>query len=136
MENKYTVSEISMTKVVAGKREYLSFLDAEITDNLMQEIKQMLGTQMLCQLDLQNSENDTAMSVFCENGTYHVGIVDMYNDMNYYYDNGSGDQTLVDIDGNMFEARMVGKDLSVLWQIILTFAQEGKRCERVAWSEE
>ena len=36
MGNKYTVSEISMTKVVAGKREYLSFLDAEITDNLMQ----------------------------------------------------------------------------------------------------
>lgn len=136
MGNKYTVSEISMTKVVAGKREYLSFLDAEITDNLMQEIKQMLGTQMLCQLDLQNSENDTAMSVFCENGTYHVGIVDMYNDMNYYYDNGSDDKTLVDIDGNMFEARMVGKDLSVLWQIILTFAQEGKRCEQVAWIEE
>ena len=136
MENKYTVSEISMTKVVAGKREYLSFMGAEITDNLMQEIKQMLGTQMLCQLDLQNSENDTAMSVFCENGTYHVGIVDMYNDMNYYYDNGSDDQTLVDIDGNMFEARMVGKDLSVLWQIILTFAQEGKRCEQVAWIEE
>ena len=136
MENKYTVSEISMTKVVAGKREYLPFMDAEITDNLMQEIKQMLGTQMLCQLDLQNSENDTAMSVFCENGTYHVGIVDMYNDMNYHYDNGSNDQTLVDIDGNMFEARMVGKDLSVLWQIILTFAQEGKRCEQVAWIEE
>lgn len=136
MENKYTVSEISMTKVVAGKREYLSFMDAEITDNLMQEIKQMLGTQMICQLDLQNSENDTAMSVFCENGIYHVGIVDMYNDMNYYYDNGSDDKTLVDIDGNMFEARMVGKDLSVLWQIILTFAQEGKRCEHVAWIEE
>ena len=136
MGNKYTVNEISMTKVVAGKRVYLSFLDAEITDNLMQEIKQMLGTQMLCQLDLQNSENDTAMSVFCENGTYHVGIVDMYNDMNYYYDNGSDDKTLVDIDGNMFEARMVGKDLSVLWQIILTFAQEGKRCEQVAWIEE
>ena len=136
MGNKYTVSEISMTKVVAGKREYLSFMDAEITDNLMQEIKQMLGTQMLCQLDLQNSENDTAMSVFCENGTYHVGIVDMYNDMNYYYDNGSDDKTLVDIDGNMFEARMVGKDLSVLWQIILTFAQKGKRCEQVAWIEE
>lgn len=136
MENKYTVSEISMTKVVAGKREYLSFMDAEITDNLMQEIKQMLGTQMLCLLDLQNSENDTAMSVFCENGTYHVGIVDMFNDMNYYYYNGSDDKTLVDIDGNMFEARMVGKDLSVLWQIILTFAQEGKRCEQVAWIEE
>ena len=31
---------------------------------------------------------------------------------------------------------MVGKDISVLWQIILTFAQEGKRCEQVAWIEE
>lgn len=136
MENKYTVNEISITRVTTEKREYLSYMDTEITYNLMQEIKQMLEKQTICLLELQNGVNDTAMSVFCENGKYHVGVVDMYNDMNYYYDNGSDDHTLVDIDGNMFEARMVGKDISVLWQIILTFAQEGKRCEQVAWIEE
>jgi len=136
MKNKYTVNEISMTRVTTEKREYLSYMDTEITYNLMQEIKQMLEKQTICLLELQNGVNDTAMSVFCENGKYHVGVVDMYNDVNYYYDNGSDDHTLVDIDGNMFEARMVGKDISVLWQIILTFAQEAKRCEQVAWIEE
>lgn len=46
------------------------------------------------------------MTIFYENGLSHIGIVDMYNDIVYYYHSNDTDKTLVSISGQVFEIRL------------------------------
>lgn len=131
--DRYYVNKLTMTKVYNEEREVLFYSSNEINDKLFDEIKILLNNRKLCRIEMENAQSDLSMCVFCENGIFHVGIVDMYNDVNYYYNNGSGKTELKDIDGEVFEERMVGTDNNLLWHIIQEFAHKGNLSEKVEW---
>lgn len=118
------------------RREVLFYSSNEINDKLFDDIKILLDTKKLCRIEMENSQTDLSMCVFCEKKIFHAGMVDMYNDVNYYYNNGSEKTKLIDIDGEVFQERMIGTDNDLLWQIIQEFAHKGKLSNKVEWIEE
>lgn len=67
------------------------------------------------------------MTIFYENGLSHIGIVDMYNDIVYYYHSNNTDKTLVSISGQVFENNTICRDNDIHWMILEYFAENGKK---------
>ncbi len=134
--DKFYINKLTMTKLNNEEKEVLFYSTNEINDKLFDDIKVLLDSGKLCRIEMENSKSDLSMCVFCEKGIFHVGIVDMYNDVNYYYNNGSEKTKLIDIDGEVFQERMIGTDNDLLWHIIQEFAYKGKLSKKVKWIEE
>lgn len=132
----FYINKLTVTKLNNKKREVLFYSNSEINNELFDNINKLLGSKNLCRIVMENSQSDLSMCVFCENGLFHVGIVDMYNDVNYYYNNGSENAKLINIDGEVFQERMTGTDNDLLWHIIQEFVYNGKLSKKVEWIEE
>lgn len=97
------------------------------------EIKKYISVNLIQRIELK--KDDVTMTIFYESGLAHIGIVDMYNDIIYYYKNGE-DQTLVPVAGQVFENRTVCKDNNMLWVILEYFAKHGEKYPEIDWIEE
>ena len=86
-------------------------------------------------LDLQG-ETETEMTVFAENGAYHVTV--SVDETDYYLAWNASEPTrqTLDVFGHSFERHQILKDIDVLRDIIKTFWATGTRSERVVWLHE
>ena len=74
---------------------------------------------------------------FSEDGHAFIGWIDMYNDENYYFDNGSGNTESVDLKVNVCpEERMMCYDQNVLKEIVQCFCETGLRNPKYNWIED
>lgn len=133
---EFVIDAISVSILQNDSKVVLSYNNKDINEELFDLLKKNLDDGKLLRLEMSNTGTDLSMSIFCENGLSHFGIIDLYNEVNYYYDNCSGDSSLVPIDGQVFEKWMVCEDNTLLWEAIMFFAHNGERSLRVTWKEE
>lgn len=112
------------------------FTKDEISDLLLKKVKQRLDNNVISRIELKNVKSDLGMTIFYEAGLSHIGIVDMYNDLEYYFCKNEKEKTLVEISGQMFEMGMICQDNNILYEIITYFAKYGKQYPYVTWIEE
>lgn len=74
-----------------------------------------------------------SMTVFCNKNISHFGIVDMFNDIVYYYDNGSNDSSKIDIAGSKFMKKTICDSKEILFNAIIYFIRNGKNDDNLAW---
>lgn len=134
--NEFYINSISVSIKQDDSKKILSYSDGQINEELLNSLKFSLDRGMLYRLEMSNTETDLSMSLFCENGISYFGIVDIFNDINYYYDDGSGNNNLIPINGQVFEKWMVCEDNSLLWEAVLFFAHHGERSLKVNWRQE
>ena len=108
----------------------------KISDLLLEKVKQSLDNNVISRIELKNIKNDLGMTIFHEAGLSHIGIVDMYNDLIYYFCKNVKEKTLVAISGYMFEMGMICQDNNILYEIITYFAKYGKQYPYVTWIED
>jgi len=130
------IDNILLTTWDNNLQKSFSYKNSQINSEVIKSIKESIEKNMLTRLELENTKTDISITVFCENGLSFFGIVDMYNDINYYYNNLSNDTTLVEIEGNVFEKWMVCESNDILWEAIIFFAFNGKCSPQITWSEE
>ena len=118
------------------ERRIEEFTKDEISNLLLKKVKQCIDNNVISRIELKNIKGDIGMTIFCEDGLSHIGIVDMYNDLIYYFCKNVKEKTLVEISGQMFEIGMICQDNNVLYKIITYFAKSGKRYPYVTWIEE
>lgn len=129
------IDQLTLT-IVQGERRTLCYLDKDVSSTLFDDIIMLFDNNFLRRVEMSNTAQDLTMCLFCEKNKYHIGVVDIYNDINYYYDNGSNDTSLVAIDGEVFEKRTMGTNKDLLWNIVRTFVQKGELSKEVNWIEE
>ncbi len=81
---------------------------------------------------------DIAMEVeFSPDRAAFIGWVDSYNDIIFYYDNGSGNHEPVDLTINCCpEERFMCYEPEVIRDIILHFCRTGERNPKYSWAED
>lgn len=134
--NEFYINSISVSIKQDDSKKILSYSDGQINEELLNSLKFSLDRGMLYRLEMSNTETDLSMSLFCENGISYFGIVDIFNDINYYYDDGSVNTNLIPINGQVFEKWMVCEDNALLWEAVLFFAHHGERSLKVNWRQE
>ena len=74
---------------------------------------------------------------FSEEGNAFVGWIDMCNEENYYFDNGSCNTESVDLIVNVCpEERMMCYDSNILKDIVRYFCETGLRNPKYNWIED
>lgn len=136
MNEMYCVDSVLLIYYQGNEKCINSFKQDEITIDVFEKMKKYIGNNTIRRIELKNTKEDVSMTVFYENGMSHIGIVDMYNDMAYYYNDNSEDKTLVAISGQVFENYMICKDDNMLCIILDFFAKYGKRYPNIEWIEE
>lgn len=134
--NAFYINNISIIYYSDRKKHVVNFGEKEMTLDNLEYVKELICSNSLERLELKNTKIDLSMTVFYEKGIAHIGIIDMYNDIVYYYTNGSNDPELVAIAGNMFENNMICKDNGLLYDMINYFVLNGKPNPDVEWIEE
>jgi len=130
--NQFYINFIS-----ASINKIISTYDSEqICEELFESLRINLIKGKLSRLEMSNTEADLSMSVFYESGLSHLGVIDSYNDINYYYNDGSGNNSLIPIDGDVFRKWMVCENDDLLWEAVLFFAHKGKRISKINWVKE
>lgn len=108
----------------------------EVDEALLDAIKKMLDEKKVRRLEAENIEEAKAISIFTNGIYYHVGIVDMYEETNFYMSANNNDNELVNIDGNYFEKSFLQTDLNLVWNVFMCFVENGELSESVEWVEE
>lgn len=91
------------------------FAKCEISDLLLEKVKKCLDNNIVSRIELKNIKSDLGMTIYYEAGLSHIGIVDMYNDLVYYFCKNVKEKTLVAIAGQMFEKGMICQDNNILY---------------------
>ena len=131
--DKFYVDYIRLIYTYQNEKPFVEYKDSEITDSLLKEIEQCLDNDAVSRLEFKCLKDDIGMTIYYENGLSHIGIVDMYNDLVYYFSDDTKEKTLIDIDGQVFESGMVCRNNDVLYQIILYWVKTGRRYPSVSW---
>lgn len=108
----------------------------EIDDKLFNHIQNELNKKTIKRIEAENVEDMISIAIFIDDKQFHLGIIDMYNEINYYLDNLSNDLSLVDISGNCFEKRFVCSNFQVLWNVFMKFSTLGEISHSVHWYTE
>ena len=132
-EDKLYVDYVRLIYPSQSKKPFEEYKDSEITDTLLKEIEQCLDNDTVSRLEFKCIKDDIGMTIYYDNGLSHIGIVDMYNDLVYYFSDDTKDKTLIDIAGQVFESSMVCRNNDVLYQIIQYWVKTGKRYPSVSW---
>jgi hypothetical protein len=129
----YLVNNIAITLV--EKNTILRFKDNEIDEKLLDKIKRYIYDEELVRLRLSREDdyNDVSMTVFADKNIFHFGIVDMLEDINYYYDNGSNDNSNVDISGHLFMKKMTCSSKKIVIKAILFFMEYASKDDSLTW---
>ena len=131
--DKFYVDYIRLIYTSQSAKPYEEYKGSEITDSLLKKIEQCLDHDTVSRLEFKCLKDDIGMTVYCENSLSHIGIVDMYNDLVYYFSDDTKDKTLINIAGQVFESGMVCRNNDLLYQIILYWVRTGKRYPSVSW---
>ena len=134
--HKYYVNHVSYSRKTNGEKLHIQCDEEQIVAGLWEQIFDWIKDGSLYRLEIGNKDTDLSLSLFVERNHFFVGTVDMYNDEEFYYTNGTDDRTLVEIAGGYYESRLVGQDLNLLCDIIEQFALDGTRSEEAQWIEE
>ena len=131
--DKFYVDHIRLIYTSQSEKPFEEYKDSEITDSLLKEIEQCLDNDTVSRLEFKCIKDDIGMTIYYENGMSHIGIVDMYNDLVYYFSDDTKEKTLIDIAGQVFESGMVCRNNDMLYKIIQYWARTGKRYPSVSW---
>lgn len=132
-KDKFYVDYIRLIYTYQSEKPFEEYEGDTITDALLDQIIQCIDNNMISRLEFKCLKDDIGMTIYCGNGLAHIGIVDMYNDLVYYFSDDSRDKTLIDIAGQVFESGMVCRNNEVLYKIILDWVRTGKRYPSVSW---
>ena len=132
-EDKFYIDYIRLIYTSQSEKPFEEYKDSEITDLLLKEIEQCLDNDTVSRLEFKCIKDDIGMTIYYENGLSHIGIVDMYNDLVYYFSDDTKDKTSINIAGQVFESGMVCRNNDVLYKIILYWVRTGKRYPSVSW---
>lgn len=131
--DKFYVDYIRLIYTSQSEKPFEEYKDSEITDSLLKEIEQCLDNDTVSRLEFKCIKDDIGMTIYYENGLSHIGIVDMYNDLVYYFSDDTKEKTLINIAGQVFESGMVCRNNDILYKIILYWVRTGKRYPSVSW---
>lgn len=134
--DKFYVDYIRLIYTSQSEKPFEEYKDSEITDSLLKEIEQCLDNDTVSRLEFKCIKDDIGMTIYYENGMSHIGIVDMYNDLVYYFSDDTKEKTLIDIAGQVFESGMVCRNNDMLYKIILYWVRTGKRYPSVSWTKD
>ena len=138
---KINIEEVDIEDCVSEKDIKLS-TNGTFKENLTINRKPVSNEEQLMALlddDIVELEiGDHCLHVeFSEDGHAFIGWIDMYNDENYYFDNGSGNTESVDLKVNVCpEERMMCYDQNVLKEIVQYFCETGLRNPKYNWIED
>jgi len=138
---KINIEEVDIEDCVSEKDIKLS-TNGTFNENLTINRKPVSNEEQLMALlddDIVELEiGDHCLHVeFSEDGHAFIGWIDMYNDENYYFDNGSGNTESVDLKVNVCpEERMMCYDQNVLKEIVQYFCETGLRNPKYNWIED
>ncbi len=100
-------------------------INAELMDNIIDQLRQ----GQVSRIDIDNEQ--IGMAVFVEGDLSHISVADEWNDLAYYFNNGSGSMDVVGIAGYEW---MVCHQLDALIEIIKEFVATGKMLESPEWT--
>lgn len=129
----FYIDYIRVIYACQSEKQFKEYKENEITDSLLEKIKVCIDNNTFTRMEFKSLKNDIGMTIYYENGLSHIGIVDMYNDLVYYFCNGTKDETLIDIAGQMFASDMVCRSNDILYKIITYYVRTGKRYPHVKW---
>lgn len=103
----------------------------KITDE--KEVLELLEEDHVC-----FTIGDIALEVeFSPDRAAFIGWIDSYNDIIFYYDNGSGNHEVIDLIINCCpEERFMCYDPEIIRDIILHFCRTGERNPKYNWVED
>jgi hypothetical protein len=139
--SKFSIEEVDIEDCVSEKDIKLK-TGGSLKENLTVNRKQVSNEEEIMALlndDIVELEiGDHCLHIeFSEDGHAFIGWIDMYNDENYYFDNGSGNTESVDLIVNVCpEERMMCYDQDVLKEIVLYFCETGLRNPKYNWIED
>lgn len=129
MGMNYYVDKISL--VFKDRNE--CYLEEKIGDKLFEFIQKELMNKNIERIEAENMLEMRSIEIFIDDMKIHLGVTDMYNDINYYMDNLSNDFSLEEISGNCFEKRFVSTDFCLLWDVFMDFSKTGDVYKNVQW---
>lgn len=118
------------------ERQMEEYVKNEISDLLLKKVKQCIDNNVVSRIELKSIKGDIGMTIFYEAGLSHIGIVDMYKNLIYYFCKNVQEKNLVEISGQMFEIGMICQDNNILYKIMTYFAKSGKQYPYVTWIED
>lgn len=108
----------------------------KVEETCLLELKRNFFNRNIRRVEAENVDDAICMIIFTDGNKYHIGIIDMFNETNYYLDNETDDVHLIEIDGNYFESRYVQNNMELSWQILNEFINNGEKSKKVNWCEE
>ncbi len=80
--------------------------------------------------------NGFEMSIYIQNGSYSIGIIDEENGIIYYYDNKNDQEGAVELHGKTFPYHMISKCKNAVCAMIEDFIQTGMPSKATNWMME
>ncbi len=136
MNPKFYIDTVKITYIEGNERKRLDFDSSNLNDIAIEKIKELTFSNELCTLSMENEEDCLSMVINRENKSTHIGVVNLYDDEIYYYDNGSKSEELIPINGNYYETWSVCADYDLVWECINTYMLNGERTDKVDWIED
>lgn len=132
------MEQMYIDKVLLVKKDnsFLSFEGDDITAETLETMKDLWDLGKLERIEIENTEDCKSLVIFSNNRSFHVGIVDMFNEENSFIDDGSEDMELIEIGGNMFAKRNITDDKAGVWKVIETFLLSGDMADQFNWYTE
>lgn len=135
MASKFYIDSITLVYNDTSRKRDV-FEGKEINPKLFDKIKNYLDESLIKRIELENSECDISIIAFCEGKLSHISIVDVFEDINYYYNNGKKSNNIISIAGEEVEENLVCDNNNLMLEIITYFAHKGEKSPKVKWLEE
>lgn len=135
MASKFYVDSITIVYNENTKKREV-FEGKDINDKLFDKMKTHLKEKIVKRIECENSECDISIIAFCEGELSHISIVDVFEDINYYYKNDKNSKDIKNIAGEEVEEQLICNDNHLMIDIIKYFSQKGEKYPKVKWLEE
>lgn len=109
---------------------------ADITLELLGEIFNSMNAHEVSTIVLRNTEKHMSLNIFYEDNKSFIGIINEYEEVFYYYDNGEKPCEHAEINGNYYDNRFISHDNKLTFDILKEFALTGDFYSEVEWIEE
>lgn len=134
--NKFYIDLAKVTFIEGDEVKRLVFNNTTLNNEIVEKIRELTFSTKLCTMSLENEEDCLSMVINRNNLLTHIGVVNLYDDEIYYFDNNSNSTKLIEIGGNFYEEWSICSDFSLVWDCIITFILNGKRIDTVNWKED
>lgn len=134
--NKFYIDLIKINFIDCDNVERLTFDNTTLNNDALNIIKEFIFSKKLCTMTLENEEDCLSMVINREDFLTHIGIVNLYDDEIYYFNNNSTSDKLIEIRGNLYEEWSICDDYNLVWDCVLTFILDGKPIDKVNWKKD